>query len=326
MIRQRTQRMNHRSRSHPGHSSPPRYPGTFLLAFREALAGLNWQARRWLGNAVECVDAEGREQVVGLENLYRRARREDRAGWPRLIATFLQSAQAEHFEEPPPRLSEVADRLLVRVGPPPVPPGDGPEVWSQALDDTGLGVTLVVDYPQSMCYVTETMVADSGAAGTAWLERAVANLHARTPADCLQMLHPESGMRQCVVGDAYDSSRVLLLDALLPEHRADGCFAALPGRDELLVLPVTPMGLAHVPLLKALAEKNFKTAPYPISDEVYWIQGGVWRRFTIDIRGERVAVQPPMEFMEVLKRLMPDQAGGETEEAGGSGDETPSPE
>jgi len=87
---------------------------------------------------------------------------------------------------------------------------------------------------------------------------------------------------------------------------------------------VTAAGLAHVPLLKALAEKNYKTAPYPISDQVYWIQGGLWRRFTIEIRGERVAVQPPAEFLEILKRLIPDAEQGDTEPANG-GDDGESP-
>jgi hypothetical protein len=302
--------MDRGQRSNPGQGSlPPKYPGTFLLAFREAVAGLNWQVRRWLGSAVECLDDAGREQVIGLENLFRRARREDRAAWPDVIAGFLRSVHAEHCADPPPDLGAVADRLLVRVGPPPAPRADGLEVWSAPLAGTGLGLNLVVDYPQSMFYVTAQMISATGRPGDEWLGRALANLQALTPADCFQVLHPESGMRQCGVGDAYDSSRVLLLDALLPAYRADGYFAALPGRDELLVLPVTTSGLAHVPLLKALAKKNYKTVPYPISDEVFWLQDNVWRLFPIAIRGERVTVKPPAEFTEVLKRLMPEQDG-----------------
>jgi hypothetical protein len=306
--------MNHPKRHHPGLGSPPpRYPGTFLLALREGLATAGWQVRRWLGSAVECVDAQGREQVVGLENLYRRARREERSGWPELIAGFLGSVHAEQFDKPPQALDEVADRLLVRIGQPMPKREEGLDVWWEPLGDTGLGLILVIDYPRSMFYVTGKMIADADSPGTVWLERARTNLQARTPADCFKLIHPDSGMRQCNVGDAYDSSRVLLLDSLLPETRADGCFAALPGRDELLVVPVTATGLAHVPLLKALAEKNYRTAPYPISDQVYWIAGGVWRRFSIDIRGKEVAVHPPAEFLETLQRLVPDAEHNDAE-------------
>src|SRR5437870_13227628 len=106
--------MQPRSRSNPGlGSGPPRYPGSFLLAFREAIQKLNWQVEHWLGNAVACLDAEGRQQLVGLENLYRSARRADRADWPEFIVTFLSSVQSEQFTNPPEKLDEVADRLLV---------------------------------------------------------------------------------------------------------------------------------------------------------------------------------------------------------------------
>src|SRR5262249_50719495 len=86
----------------------------------------------------------------------------------------------------------------------------------------------------------------------------------------------------------------------------DGYFVALPGRDEMLVLPVTSTSLPQVHLLKVLAEKNFKNAPYPISDDVFWIRDGVWRLFPMSVKNEQVTVTPPQEFLELLKRFMPD--------------------
>src|SRR5438132_314708 len=121
-------------RSHPGYGTgSPRYPGTFLLAFREALDELGWQSQRWLGAAVECLDAQGREQVVGLENLFRRARRAERAEWPEIIADFLKTSQLAPIDDPPQNLVEVADQLLVRLGPPLAPGSEAPPVWSQAI-------------------------------------------------------------------------------------------------------------------------------------------------------------------------------------------------
>ncbi len=79
---------------------------------------------------------------------------------------------------------------------------------------------------------------------------------------------------------------------------------------------MTATGVAHVPLLKALAEKNFQTAPYPITDQVFWLHGGVWRPFPIEIRGERVTVQPPAEFTAVLQRLVPEKGGEDPDRAG----------
>src|SRR5262249_21217209 len=156
---------------------------------------------------------------------------------------------------------------------------------------------LVLDRPETMSYVTEQMVAESGRPGDEWLEKALANLRTRTPADCFEVLHEESGLLLCSVGDAYDSSRSLLLDALLPGDPALGFLIALPSRDELLVLPVAARALPHVHLLKFLAEKNYPIAPYPITQAVYWVQNGVWRPFPIEIRQDKVVLEPPDEFL-----------------------------
>jgi hypothetical protein len=299
--------MARQKRTDPGPGSgPQRYPGTFLLAFREAAARLQWTVQRALGDAVACVDAEGREQVIPLENLYRRARRAPRASWPGLIAGFLRILRAGQVAELPGELAEVADCLLVRVGRPP----EGAAAWSQPLPGTGLVVNLVIDYAQSLFYVPAALVAKSGRPAAEWVERAAANLRAQTPADCFEVGHDESGLLGCSVRDGYDAARSLLLDDLLPEGRDDGYFVALPGHDELLVLPVTQRTLEHLPLLKALAEQQCRTAPHPITDDVFWIRAGVWHLFPLQFDGDSLSGEPPPEFQEVLQRLAP-QGGAE---------------
>jgi hypothetical protein len=277
-----------------------------LLAFREALTGMGWQVRRWKGAMVECVDAEGKDRAIGLENLFRRARQIDRADWPGLITEFLSTVGTISEEEAlPDSLEDVAGQLLVRLGPSVTKLADEDKVWAQALDGTGLWLNLVIDYPNRMCYVTEQLVADSGRPGSRWLEVALGQLAARTPPDGFQVVDEESGLRICNVADAYDSSRALILDRILPEPAPDGCFVALPGRDSLFVLPVNAKALGQVHLLKLLAEKNFQSAPYPISNEVFWVRGGTWHPFPILVKGEEITVEPPEEFLDVLKRLVP---------------------
>ncbi|GEM_PF-1030482 len=294
-----------RARSFPGQgSAPPRYPGSFLLALRAALAEVNWQARRWLGVAVECVDADGHEQVLGLENLYRRLRREDRATWPALIVEMLRSVPPESAETV--NLHDVAERILLRLGSPFAPMSEGKEVWFQPLVGKRLGVTLVIDYPNSMSYVTEQQIAESAEDAATWLERAVTNLRGKTPTDCVAQVHEESGLRHCEVGDAYDSSRAMLLDWLMPGHAENGFFVAVPGRDQLLVLPVVKDALGHVAWLRAVAAKTHQTVPYPISGEIFWVREGAWYPFGISLHKDQVMVTPPPEFAEVLQRLAPD--------------------
>ncbi|MBY0521870.1 MAG: hypothetical protein K2R98_00640 [Gemmataceae bacterium] len=300
--------MEPRRRSDPGFGSgPPRYPGTFLLAFREAIGGLGWQAKRWLGNAVECVDAEGSQQVVGLENLFRRARRVERNEWKDLITEFLRQVNVtEQKDDLPTDLATVADQLLVRLGKPLQSLPDEARVWAQPLDGTDLVLTLVIDYPQRMIYVTEKLIADSGKEGAVWLDQALANLRARSEDDSLEVVHEESGMLLCNVGDAYDSSRAMILDTLLPEVGPEGYFVAIPSRDQLMVLPVRKDSLPFIHVMKLLVEKDFKTAPYPISDDVFWVRDGNWRLFGIDVQGQKVTLQPPEDFMEVLEEFLPD--------------------
>jgi hypothetical protein len=72
---------------------------------------------------------------------------------------------------------------------------------------------------------------------------------------------------------------------------------------------VTAATLPYVPMLRAVAERGYKSAPYAISDEVIWIRGGEWRAFPIEFRGDTVTVRPPPEFAEVLENL-----GGAPEE------------
>src|SRR5262249_47755444 len=134
---ERSGAMRQNDRSDPGQgSAPPRYPGSFLLAFRQALATLNWNITRWLPSAVECTDAEGRHQYVGLENLYRRARQEDRATWPEMIRDFLSQVRVQEIEATPRELALVADRLMPRIGRPIGSRSEAAEVWSQPLNDS----------------------------------------------------------------------------------------------------------------------------------------------------------------------------------------------
>ena len=289
-------------RTNPG-TGQARYPGTFLLAFREAVAAVSWQIQTWQADSVACKDAAGESLTVGLENLYRRVRRQDRATWPELIAEFLRKVHVSGARDELDReLSEVVDRLLLRVGPPfPLLQGAA-KVWSQPLHDTGLVVSLVIDHPETMSYVTEDMITRSGAPGEHWLTHALKNLRERTPSDALEPVHDDSDVRICAQGDAYDSSRALIIGEQLTDV-PHGYFLAIPSRDELLVLPVTAKAITTVHLLKLLVIQSHQKAPYPVSEELYWVFQGKWHAFPIEIKGHEVNVRPPPEFVALLETI-----------------------
>jgi hypothetical protein len=286
----------------------PRYPGTFLAAFGEAATALGWQISRWLGDSVLCLNPDGHEHRVGLDNLYRRARQVERADWSDLVTDFLSHLAVVPGDID---LNESADSLLVRVCAPLARTVGVPVVWAQPLGETGLVLSLVLDDPETVTYITEDMVAASGQPGEHWLERARTNLRARTPDECLEVVEDETGIRLCNVGDAYDAARSLFAEELCPGGAPHGCFLAVPNRDQMLVLPVSADALAHVHLLKVLAEREHASAPYPVSAEVLWVRGGAWHRFPVEVCEEEITLRPPAEFLPVLEQLAPERAGWE---------------
>lgn len=280
----------------------PRYPGTFLLALREALATLGLTPTAWKGATVECADVKGQTQQIGLENMYRRLRREPRERWPELLAELIGCVPPD-IANPPGKLAEVADRILVRLGQPFSRKDPDMDVWWSPLVEGHVAANLVIDYPNSMSYVTQKQVADSGQEPEFWYERALQNLSGMSPADCIKVVHEDSGLLQCQAGDAYDSSRALLLDRLLPGHEENGFYVVVPGRDHLLILPISETTVMLSPWLRAIAGKTYQEMPYPISPELFWVRGGAWHHFAIESDGEDLLVKPPPEFAEVIERL-----------------------
>ena len=287
-----------------------RYPGTFMLALREAIGKLGWQAQKWHGTSVECVDAGGSAREIGLENLYRRLRREPREHWPDQLVELLGSVPADAIILPD-DLNQVAEQILVRLGPPVSGQNAEADVWSRPLVADHLSALLVIDYPNSMSYVTESMIASSGHDGAFWYERALASLHGKSAASCFASVHDESGLLQAQAADAYDSSRALLLDLLLPGHEENGFYVIVPSRDHCFVLPLTPETLTLAPWLRTIAAKMCKDMPYPISPELFWVRGGYWHHFAIKRVGEDTLVNPPSAFIEVMARLRPDMDGSD---------------
>ncbi|HZZ82711.1 MAG TPA: hypothetical protein VFE62_29705 [Gemmataceae bacterium] len=278
-----------------------------MLALREAIERLGWQAQAWKGGSVVCLDATKEQREVGLENLYRRLRREPRDTWPDLLVDLLGSVPAEAGKAPE-NLSEVADQLMVRLGPPVRGQGAEVGIWSMPLVDRHLSAFLVIDFPTSMSYVNDAMIASSGQAADYWFQRGLANLRDKSAPTCFAPVHDESGLLQAQASDAYDSSRALLVDELIPGHEEDGFYVIVPGRDHCFVLLVTAESLMLAPWLRSIAIKMCKDMPYPISPELFWVRGGLWHHFEIEEGGNELRVTPPAAFVEIMERLRPDIA------------------
>jgi hypothetical protein len=210
-------------------------------------------------------------------------------------------------------LAEVADRLLPRVGRPFKRRGVEVVPFAQPLGECGLAINLVIDFPHSMAFVNADQVEESGRPAEEWVERALDNLRAATPDDCVQVLDEDSGLCVCEAGDSYDSSRALILDTLLPPSPG-GFLVAVPHRDLLFVQPVAWKAIPYLHMIKLLADKYHRNAPYSISDGVYWVHEGEWHAFGAVREGDKMVLAPPTEFVRIFESLAPEGEEEEVEE------------
>jgi len=296
---------------HPGSGTPSALPGGFRAAVTSVLTGLGYAVVGWEPDGVNVIapDKDG-EQYIGLSNLYRRAKNAEKAEWPHLIREFLgHITGALAAPKLPDDLTTVAAQLRPRLGKPFAREGKA-HPWGIPLPGTGLEINLVIDFPNTMAYVTDEMLRKTGKAGEDLLDLALANLKADTPEDFFERVSEELDIYVGHSGDGYDAVRALLIDDLLPESPA-GFWVAIPSREELAVWPVSFEALSKIHVIKMFAQDNFRDHAYPVTDDVFWLWQGMWYPFGIKIDEKNVTVSPPDEFLAALKDLEEGQEEGD---------------
>jgi hypothetical protein len=283
-------------------------PADFQAVVTHSLNELGYSVIGWESDAVQVLvppvhrrSSEKNEHTIGLSNLYRRAKGADRPEWPGMVSEFLEHITGTlNGSAYPGDLRGITDRLRPRLGRPFSREGSYP--WGIPLPGTGLEINLVIDYPHTMAYVTEEMIAKSNAAAEDLLEVALGNLRAATGDDFFEQVSDELNIQVGHTGDGYDAARGLLVEDLLPDSPA-GLLLAIPSRDELAVWPVSYEAISKIHVIKMFAEENFREHAYPVTDDVFWVWRGTWYRFGIKIEPENVTVSPPDEFLVALKEL-----------------------
>lgn len=287
----------------PGSGTPSALPGGFRAAVTSTLTGMGYAVVGWEPDGVNVIapDKDG-EQYIGLTNLHRRAKAAEKDEWPHMIREFLGHVTgAITGTQIPDNLTTIASRLRPRLGKPFTREGKA-YPWGVPLPGTSLEINLVIDFPHTMAYVTDDMLAKTGKAGEDLLNLALANLRTNTPPDFFDKVSEELDIYVGHSGDGYDSARALLIDDLLPDSPA-GFWVVIPSREELAVWPVSFDALAKIHVIKMFAEDNFREHAYPVTNEVFWVWQGIWYPFGITIEDKNVTVSPPDEFMIALKEL-----------------------
>lgn len=287
----------------PGSGTPTALPGGFRAAINSALVGLGYAVVGWEPDGVNVIaPGQDGEQYIGLSNLYRRAKNAEKTEWSQMIREFLGHVTgALSGPKIPDDLTSVASQLRPRLGKPFARDGKA-YPWGIPLPSTGLEINIVIDFPNTMAYVTDEMLKKTGTSGEDLLDLALANLKADTADDFFDQVSEEIDIYVGHSGDGYDAARALLIEDLLPESPA-GFWVAIPSREELAVWPVSFEALSKIHVIKMFARDNYRDHAYPVTDDVFWLWRGVWYSFGIKIDENNVTVSPPDEFIEALKEL-----------------------
>jgi hypothetical protein len=276
-------------------------PAPFCAIVAAQLRASGYTVASWESTGVNVLPPNAcEEQYIGLANLYRRARAANVAEWPQMIREFLvHLTNVTTAQSIPDDLTSIADRLRPRIGRPFDRSNAHP--WGIPLPGTELEITLVIDFPHTMAFVTEQMLKKSRKRGEDLLEVALENLRIATPEDFFERASPEHDIYLGHTGDGYDASRALIVEELLPESPA-GFWVAVPTREELAVWPVSFTAMQHIHGLHLFATENYREHAYPISEDVYWVWHGTWHSFITSHNGESV-IDPPDLFIEALREL-----------------------
>jgi hypothetical protein len=294
------------------------YPFEFRALVVQEMEAHGLELVGWRDDGLDAVDADGQARYVGLSNLYRRVITNPAEMSGQLVKEFFTHANvadSDQLSQIPDRIDDAADQLRARIT---RPYGDAEHApWSLALDGAeDLAVSLVLDFPTMMAFVTKSMADKTDTPMETWVARGIENLKATAPDDWLTLAHEEEGIYIGHTNDSYDAARALILcDATQSDEL--GWLVAIPARDWLFARKVDRDGLKYFHLLKVGAERAFAEQPYPISDQVYWVRpGNRWELFSITIDGTRVTVMPSQEFADAL--------GLELAEEEGEGEQPPS--
>lgn len=287
------------AKTHPGFGGPAPYPGSFVLALREALQSHGWELDRWQGIAAS-IRRDGDVAMLEPEIPYRRLRHLPRSRWSAVLCEWLDVLpQAPWPSEDALGKPRIANPFLRSAL--------GETAAYAVLIPQDLALIATHDDGTKRSLLSEQAISRSGRAGADFFEAAVESVASSTSRESYRAVD-EFGILEAAVGDGLDACRVFLLDEYFKES-PDGFFVSLPSRDRLLFLPILRETLPAAPKLQQMAEEAYRSAVHPISNRLYWVKQGTWGVFDIRREPGRVQIVPPEEFVEVLHRLLPEASG-----------------
>ena len=208
--------------------------------------------------------------------------------WPAIVAEHVSSLLKHVDGHPLDGLTarEVRSRTYVKLFPADALPSGG---GLSHLDGTvpGLVDSLVVDFPETVDWLTASQVAKFGGKD-ALREAGLANLRALPSGQRKHMAAADGGTFEVLLGESvYTASRVLVMEDLLEQalgpaaETTYGVLAAMATRNQVAMHAIC--GRSVVPSLRLMARfalAGFRDGTGPLSPNVFWWRDGRWTQVT----------------------------------------------
>lgn len=138
---------------------------------------------------------------------------------------------------------------------------------------------------------------------TAWkLAEALLDRTSRTTD--LRPVDTVDGLSFVVSGDGLAATRMTRLTHLLAPMPLGGIVAAVPSRDQLLVVTLdSARAIDALQVLAAALGHAAERAEEPLSDQLFWYDGRRWVPIAVVHATEDITVLPPPDFVRAMNHL-----------------------
>ncbi|MCC7493313.1 MAG: hypothetical protein IT204_13245 [Fimbriimonadaceae bacterium] len=164
-------------------------------------------------------------------------------------------------------------------------------------------LTMAARFDGGLQYITRPQLEAWGNGGELLLQTALDNLRRQTELTTVQQMEPQHWALDG--DDGFDSSRLLILDDLVPDLAECGALVAVPARDVLSFAPWNKAGLTRLRALLALAERCHRDWPYPIDSGLFYV--GPQQTLHIGVSRDddgTPRLRLPQELIDIQERLV----------------------
>lgn len=112
------------------------------------------------------------------------------------------------------------------------------------------------------------------------------------------------GMALYQAEDGLSSSRMLILDQLVDDWPIAGVVVAVPGRDQLIAVPLTEIGdIDALNVMVTAAGMAFEDGDAPLTNQAFWTDGETWELVRVEHEQDNVRVYLPERARAAIRRL-----------------------